>query len=224
MFRFKQFSVNDDLCAMKVGTDGVTLGAWAQCAAAQNILDIGSGSGLIALMLAQRNSTAHITAIDIDAAATEQSRINFAASPWSERLTTINNDVTRWSCNEFFDLIVCNPPYFINSLQAPDPQRSIARHSDTLTLASLMAFSSKNLTDNGLLSIITPIQSRQDIILAAAQHNLHIARQAFLFTTPHSKVPKRLLTELTKNQSVMTTEQLIIGSPEYQQLTTDFYL
>src|SRR5574344_2567439 len=126
-FRFKQFSVFQERCAMKVGTDGVLLGAWAKVDAANRILDIGTGTGLVALMLAQR-STAMITAVEIDEEAAIQAEENFCQSPWANRFEVVNSDITSYETDALFDVIVSNPPYFVDSLQCPDGQRSLARH------------------------------------------------------------------------------------------------
>ena len=133
-FQFKRFTVYHDRCAMKVGTDGVLLGAWTDVSSSQQILDIGTGTGLIALMLAQRNVTAHITAIDIDEEAIEQAQGNIAASPWKNRIEVMKQDFCQYSANRLFDTIVSNPPYFNQSLKGPDSQRNTARHTDSLEL------------------------------------------------------------------------------------------
>lgn len=128
-FRFKLFTVWHDHCAMKVGTDGVLLGAWAQQKHARTILDIGTGSGLIALMLAQRFQEAEITGIDIDPSAAKQASDNFRLSPWSHRMHARCIDLHTFSLEDgHFDLIVSNPPYFSASLKNPNQQRATARH------------------------------------------------------------------------------------------------
>ena len=124
-FKFKQFTIHQDKCAMKVGTDGVLLGAWAECANAKGILDIGTGTGLIALMIAQR-SNAKIDAVEIDETASKQAKENIKKSLWNDRIEILNisfQDFSK-STNEKYDLIVSNPPYFQNSLYAPDEKRT----------------------------------------------------------------------------------------------------
>lgn len=128
-FSFKQFTVYHDRCAMKVGTDGVLLGAWADVVSARNILDIGTGTGLISLMMAQR-CNARIRAVDIDADAVEQARGNVAASPWQDRIEVELQDICHFTSETLFDVIVSNPPYFTDSLKCPGKQRNIARHTD----------------------------------------------------------------------------------------------
>lgn len=136
-FKFKQFTVYHDRCAMKVGTDGVLLGAWAQVDNARRILDVGTGTGLIALMTAQR-SQAHIMGIDIDEKAVGQAEENVKASPWKERISICRKDVMQM-CREVdgtFDAIVSNPPYFVENVHCPDARRNVARHTGVLPLAS----------------------------------------------------------------------------------------
>ena len=140
-FQFKQFVVFHDKCAMKVGTDGVLVGAWAQVDGARRVLDIGTGSGLIALMLAQRNPDAFVTAVDIDEAAVEQARENVARTPWSDRMEVERLDIRKapeeW--NGCFDAIVSNPPYFVESVKCPQAQRNTARHTDELDFDALLS-------------------------------------------------------------------------------------
>ena len=135
MFRFKQFAVRQDRCPMKVGTDGVLLGAWAEVRPGdRRMLDVGTGTGLIALMLAQR-SAAWITAVDIDVECATQAAENFAASPWADRLDAVSVAVQRYDPVEKFDLIVSNPPYYVDSLLSPDEGRNTARHAAGLPFA-----------------------------------------------------------------------------------------
>ena len=143
-FQFKQFTVWHDKCAMKVGADGVTLGAWADVSDVKSVLDIGCGSGLIALMIAQR-SEAGITAIDIDGQSIEQTKENTGNSPWSERIKTVHASLQQFAANSdvLFDLIVCNPPYFNNSLKSPSESRTMARHTDTLSYTDLITNAGK---------------------------------------------------------------------------------
>ena len=139
MFRFKQFAVRQDRCPMKVGTDGVLLGAWAEVRPGdRRMLDVGTGTGLIALMLAQR-SAARITAVDVDAECATQAAENFAASPWADRLDAVAVAVQRYDPVERFDLIVSNPPYYVDSLLSPDEGRNTARHAAGLPFGELAA-------------------------------------------------------------------------------------
>ena len=177
-FQFKQFFVRHDRCAMKVGTDGVLLGCWSGYDAAAagsptiphryhyaRCLDIGTGSGLIALMLAQRFPDALIDAIDIDKAAVEQAAENFAASPWSDRLHAYCAKLQEWSIvnSQLYSLIVSNPPYFQNSLKNPDKGRQTARHTDTLSFSELIHHSTRLLSENGILALILPAEAESEV-------------------------------------------------------------
>lgn len=188
MFRFKQFTVDDALCAMKVGTDGVLLGAWAPLPEGQlrkvekgeerfrKVLDVGTGSGLIALMIAQRMEDALVLGIDVDEGAVRQAEANFAASPWAKRLQVkqlslqeLAADESRWGT---FDLIVSNPPYFVDSLKNPDAGRRLARHTDTLSLEALIAGAARLLTQDGTLALILPAEAEQRLIRVAKENAL----------------------------------------------------
>ena len=226
-FQFKQFVVRHDQCAMKVGTDGVTLGAWVRCEGASSILDVGCGSGLIALMLAQRNSDASIVGIDIDDGAVAQSEVNFAASRWADRLCVVRADIRSWSTNASFDLIVSNPPYFVNSLQAPDTQRNTARHALSLTHSDLLKFGHCHLSVQGRLAVILPPDEAQAMLNISHQYGLAVARTANLFTSAKALQPKRTLMEfqrLDEMDGVNGAERLVIGGNEYKSLVNDFYL
>lgn len=227
-FSFKKFTVHHDLCAMKVGTDGVLLGAWADVSASKNILDIGTGSGLIALMLAQR-CEASITGIDIDKDAVIQSRINFDASPWGERMQAIHTDLCDFQSPCLFDTIVSNPPFFMDSLKCPDSQRSKARHNDTLPLSLLMGKASESLLPDGRFSIIFPSDLDETVIQEAKEHGLYPTRHTRVITRP-GLPPKRSLFEFRKQASAYTPQELTIElerhvySEGYIALTKDFYL
>ncbi|MDR0892473.1 MAG: methyltransferase, partial [Mediterranea sp.] len=149
-FQFKQFTVWHDKCAMKVGTDGVLLGAWASVAGARRLLDVGTGTGLIALMLAQRcDADARLVALDIDALAVEQARGNVAASLWSDRIEVLEADFKQYHPDVKFDVVVSNPPYFTEALACPDPQRNMARHNDSLSYGKLLEGVAKFLSQEG---------------------------------------------------------------------------
>ena len=157
MFQFKQFTIRQDLCAMKVGTDGVLLGAWAH--GGDSILDVGTGTGLIALMMAQRFSKAQVTAIDIDEGAFRQAIENVKNADFQDRVVVLHEQVQNHEGQ--YDAVVSNPPFFIDSLNAPDAQRNTARHAETLTYAELMEAAWRLLKDNGELSVVVPFDYRQ---------------------------------------------------------------
>ncbi len=252
-FRFKQFYVHDEQCAMKVGTDGVLLGAWAATfpplwgERGGLILDIGTGSGLIALMLAQRFPQANILGIDIEENAVHQANANFAASPWSSRLHAIKKALQELNPIEplcpqsrsaalepsnllTFQLIISNPPFFQNSLKNPDAARSTARHTDTLSYDDLLHHSARLLADNGILSLILPIEAEPTIILLAEQYGLYPSRLCRVRGNAR-KPYKRLLIEFQKTPADTIHEETLTledapnqRSEAYRSLTHDFYL
>ena len=228
-FAFKQFTVRHDRCAMKVGTDGVLLGAWTDLSHSRRILDIGTGTGLIALMLAQRCMDARITAIDLDSAAVEQAQENIQASPWKDRIEALQQDICTYHPNGTFDTIVSNPPYFIDSLKCPDGQRSTARHTDTLDADRLIGKVSELLTSDGRFSIILPAEQTEDLIRVAGEKGLHPSRQTWVITRPGLS-PKRILMEFRKIPVMLQPDELVIElerhvySEEYIALTQEFYL
>lgn len=228
-FRFKQFTVFHDRCAMKVGTDGVLLGAWASADHCKRILDVGTGSGLIALQLAQRCSAAHITAVEIDAQAAAQATENTNASPWSERLEVLHTDFLQYQPEETFDLIVSNPPYFQDALKCPDAQRNTARHTDTLSFEAFFRQSVKMLSADGRIALIIPTEAEESLLNAATLSSLFPHRRLAVFTKP-GKPCRRLLIEFGLREQTCRQEELCIEhehhhyTPEYISLTKDFYL
>lgn len=235
-FRFKQFTVWHDRCAMKVGTDGVLLGAWCplpsnhSVSSPYRLLDIGTGSGLIALMLAQRLNNSEIDAIDIDQSAVEQTAYNFAQSPFASYLKVHHATLQEWDAQPY-DLIVSNPPYFQSSLKNPNAQRATARHTDTLTYSELISYSSRLLTKHGILALILPIEAEAEIIRLAREHQLYPTHITRVHPKP-DKPAKRLLIAFSPcaNDSLPITYTFYIEgdniprSEEYQTLTKDFYL
>ncbi|MDP4289583.1 MAG: methyltransferase [Bacteroidota bacterium] len=227
-FRFKQFSVQDNMCAMKVGTDAVILGAWAHFDHAGEILDVGTGCGIIALMAAQK-SHAHITALDIDENAIEQSKINFSASPWPERFEAIHQPVQQYHSEKLFDVIVCNPPFFRNALKAPNKQRSMARHNDHLSFESLIVSVDRLMSKDGTFVFILPNEEAMEVITMAAAHQLYLKRCCKVIPRD-GKVPNRIMAELSRNECCVVEEQLLIRdsnnqySAQYKALTDAFYL
>lgn len=231
-FQFKQFTIHQDRCAMKVGTDGVVLGAWSEPATAQRILDIGTGTGLIALMVAQRTG-AFIDAIDIDEEAYIQAKGNANASAFSQRIQVYHSSLQAFKEHPAagtYDLIISNPPYFSNSLKSPDRQRTTARHTDTLSLDDLIRDSAELLNPTGRISLILPSEGKTDLSRIAEQHHLYITRLTDLFPTPAS-MPKRFLVELSDTPNPgFQEESLTIEiarhtyTPEYRALTKEYYL
>jgi len=230
-FKFKQFTIHQDKCAMKVGTDGVLLGAWTDCENATSVLDIGTGTALISLMIAQR-STANIDAVEIDDEACRQATENIGKSPWKDRVEVFNQsfqDFTK-STEKKYDLIVSNPPYFQNSLFTPDKKRTNARHNSNLKLEDLIQGSVKLLSENGALSIILPYLEGNMFILKASEMGLYCIRQTNVLPKPNRE-PKRLLLEFMKTKKPLVEQEIIIElgkrheySDAYKNLTKIFYL
>ncbi len=243
-FRFKQFTVRHDRCAMKVGTDGVLLGAWAgasesserasqpaMTSSIKHILDIGTGSGLVALMLAQRFHNAFIDGIDIDSSAVLQAKDNFSASPFSTRLCAYSSPLQDWQPQEKYDMIVSNPPYFSNSLLCPDNTRTMARHNNTLSFAELFEHSDRLLSPCGTLALVLPADAEKEIMALSRLHHLYCVRLCRVHTTA-AKPAKRILIAFSRQvQSCpLTPETLCLSenglprSAAYSALTQAFYL
>ncbi|MCK5029173.1 MAG: methyltransferase [Bacteroidales bacterium] len=230
-FKFKQFTICQDKCAMKVGTDGVLLGSWANCENARSILDIGAGTGLITLMLAQR-SNAFIDAVEIDESACIQANENVTKSNWKDLIQIMNLPFQEFcnSTNKKYDLIVSNPPYFQNSLFAPDKKRTDARHNSNFELEDLLNGALELMTDDGVLSIILPYLEGNFFILKASEKDLYCTRQTKVLPKP-GREPKRLLLEFMKIKKPLIEQEIIIElnkrheySDAYKNLTKDFYL
>ena len=230
-FQFRQFIVHQQRCAMKVGTDGTLLGAWAAAPSVKcRILDIGTGTGLIAMMMAQRFPQSEVIGIDIDPEAVAQARENVRLSPFSERITIEHQDLMKLDDTERFDVIVSNPPYFVDSLECPDDQRTMARHTVSLTYDGLIRQAFRLLKDDGSLSLVIPAESRSLIESAASLSGFFLSRVCLVKTTPR-KQPKRQLVEFRKHsvKELIIEEGIIEDSPNgrsawYQQLTKDFYI
>lgn len=230
-FQFRQFVVHQQRCAMKVGTDGTLLGAWAAAPSGQcRILDIGTGTGLIALMMAQRFPEAEVTGIDIDEDAVAQAVENVRLSPFSERVRIYRQDIVNFTDIIGFDTIVSNPPYFVDSLACPDDQRTIARHAVSLTYEQLMHQVYRLLKDEGRFSVVVPSDCRAKIEAAACLEGFFTTRVCLIKTTPR-KQPKRQLIEFQKHSvsELDIREGIIeefpnIRSEWYQQLTKEFYI
>lgn len=228
-FQFKQFVVRHDRCAMKVGTDGVLLGAWAPVRPACRVLDVGTGSGLVALQLAQRAPQADILAVEVDAEAAVQAAENVAASPWPSRIRVVCADFTTFASDSQFDLIVSNPPYFTEALQCPDSQRRLARHTVGLDYMTIFARSSALLAEGGTVCIIFPAEAEGRVLESAACSGLYPYRRLSVFTKP-GKPLRRLLLVFSKALRPCLQERLCIHqtdgsySDEYRALTEAFYL
>lgn len=229
-FHFKQFSVHHELCAMKVGTDSVLLGAWSDCCSAHTVLDVGTGSGILALMTAQRNPSAHITAVEIDPSAVQQAEFNVRQSPWAERITVILADIRCWNPRTKFDCILCNPPFYSNGLLSPTDLRNQARQTACLPFEDLIRACVSLLTEQGTFHVIIPAESCDLFSQLCWENNLYALRKVWVHTK-ESKPAKRVLLSFSRTQvPYPLSEQLVLKTQtnepteEYRLLTGDFYL
>lgn len=229
-FRFKKFTVWHDRCAMKVGTDAVLLGAWANLTDAKRVLDIGCGCGIISLMAAQR-CKGEIVGVEIDKEAALQAVDNVKCSPWANRVAIVNEDIVRYSDEQKYDVILSNPPYFVDALKCPDNKRTFARHMEGLDFDVLMSCVASLLTEDGEFSLVIPTQAVSSVKAASVSAKLYLSRETEVCTKV-GKLPKRSLLAFRLSSSVERVEisQLIIEdafghkTEEYQKMVTDFYL
>jgi tRNA1Val (adenine37-N6)-methyltransferase len=232
MFHFKKFSIDDSKAAMKIGTDAVLLGAWTPYSSETRILDIGTGSGILALMMAQRNRQTKIDAIEInpDASALAQQNVNL--SPWPEQVHIFGTSLQDFSKHKeyIYSLIICNPPFFTGSLKAPDKIRSLARHNDTLPVRELLEITSKLLTENGKAAFIIPADAFEDWITKALKVSLYPAQVTKVRSSVNHS-PHRVMVVFSRkeNPAIVENELCIyrsknVYSEEYRELTKDFYL
>ena len=230
-FRFKQFTVRQELASFRVTTDSVLLGAWAQIEDAGTILDIGTGTGLLALMAAQR-SAARIIAIEPDRNSFVQAGLNFETSPWKERITLLNIPVQEFKpeTGTGFDAIITNPPYFASSLQNPDKNKARTRHTVTLSQADLLDATARLLNPGGSLHLVLPVTEADRFLSLSVTYGLFCTRRMLVKPTP-ALPPSRVLMTLSRETVSCTEEELVIEkggrhiySDEYVSLTKDFYL
>lgn len=222
-FQFKQFTVYQDKTAMKVGTDGVLLGALSCCGKRpRRILDIGTGTGLVALMMAQRFGEAEIDAVEIDVDAAEQARENFDRSPFAARLHIEHIDVAQYDAEVKYDLIVSNPPYFIDSLQAPDAKRNIARHAVTLDSDTFAQAIARLLDDEGECAVVYPADAIEILKTSLKRHNLN-AKQITYVKPNEQKAAKRVVATFVKQRECLCEEKEIVMEKERHVYTDDFH-
>lgn len=229
-FQFKQFTVWHDKCAMKVGTDGVLLGAWTSVRNVHRILDVGTGTGLVALMLAQRSlPDTNIVALEIDEAAAEQARDNVCRSPWQDRIEVLQKDFKQFNSLDKFDVIVSNPPYFVDALGCPDQQRNAARHNNSLTYEDLLQGVAKLLSREGMFTIVIPTDVSDRVKEIGTASGLFAVRQLNVVTKPGGS-PKRTLISFSFSKQVCLVEEMLTElarhkySEEYIALTKEYYL
>lgn len=232
MFRFKRFEVLNDRTAMKVGTDGVLLGAWCDVTSAHRVLDVGTGCGVIALMVAQRNSDARIDAVEIDKDSADEAALNFSRSLWSKRLHIEHCDFNEFALRDEvgrYDLIVSNPPFFTNGVLPPEASRMSARHTQNLSYDQLLKNADRLLAEDGKIALITPFENIKEIVEGSVFNSLSISKKVNVVSVKGSS-PKRVLWELRHEPCEMQESELVIEisplsySEEYVALCKDFYL
>jgi len=233
MFSFKKFVIEQNRCAMKVGTDGVLLGAWAPI---QNnpfsILDIGTGTGIIALMLAQRSAAQQIDALEIDEAAYEQATDNFENSPWNDRLFCFHAGLDEFidEPEDEYDLIVSNPPFYSEDYKSNDDQRDLARFQDAMPFEDLIEAADLLLSENGIFSVIIPSKEEEKFVALAKEYELYPLKITHVKGTPSTEIKRSLLAFSRNEISNYSIDELIIETsrhiytPEYIELTKDFYI
>ena len=219
---FKRFTVQDEKCAMKIGTDAVMLGAWALPKLTKTqfkIADIGSGSGVVALMLAQRFPESFITAVELEPLAVEQSRDNFKNSPFDSRLQCVEDTFQDWAKksenNSSFDLVVSNPPFFHGKPKSPFHSRNLARHDDYLNISDLFMGSDKVLSKEGVFGLVWPVEREKDLMAVATNHNFHLIRKCLIRPTPQHEAV-RFLAEFSRERAN--------AKPCSQEIHTEFIL
>ena len=233
MFSFKQFSIQQDRCAMKIGTDGVLLGAWTPIENNPfSILDIGAGTGVIALMLAQRSNAEQIDALEIDEEAYEQSVDNFENSPWSDRLFCFHAGLDEFveEPEDEYDLIVSNPPFYTDDYKSENEQRDLARFADAMPFEDLIEAAALLLSENGVFSVIIPFKEEESFLALAAAYELYPLKITRVKGTPTTEIKRSLLAFSRNENAIITPGELIIETSrhqyttEYIELTKDFYL
>lgn len=235
MFQFKKFKVNQDKTAMKIGTDAVLLGAWCSLNhSINNVLDIGSGTGIISLMIAQRSDIMTIDTVELDENAYEQTVENFENSDWADRLFCYHADFKEFADelfeeDETYDLIISNPPFYTDTFESTDDSRNKARFTSSLSFENLIVGVSKLLSEHGIFSVIIPFKEEEHFVTLANENNLFLNRVCHVQGNPLSEI-KRSLLSFSFNKSNTIKEHLIIETArhqytkEYIDLTKDFYL
>jgi tRNA1Val (adenine37-N6)-methyltransferase len=233
VFKFKQFSIEQDRCAMKIGTDGVLLGAWAPIENNPfSVLDIGTGTGIIALMLSQRSYAQQIDALEIDEDAYEQAVDNFENSPWSDRLFCFHAGLDEFveEPEDEYDLIVSNPPFYTDDYKTENEQRDLARFADAMPFEDLVEAAGLLLSENGVFAIIIPFKEENNFIALAKEYELYPIKITRVKGTPTTEIKRSLLAFSRNENTPLLTDELIIETarhiytPEYIELTKDFYL
>lgn len=228
-FQCKQFYIAHDQCAMKVSTDALLLGAWVQLPVSGNVLDIGAGSGIISLMLAQRSAgLLPVVAVELDSPAALQAQVNILQSPWPNAVRVIKGDILTHQCAEGYSLIVSNPPFFQQRLAAVDPARHQARHNDSLPFPALLQKAAELLRSGGRFELILPCAEAQIFTALAIAQGWFLYRQCDVATTPTKAISRVLMSwqrePVNSQHSRLTIQQAQGYTAEYKALLRDFYL
>ncbi|HJS00096.1 MAG TPA: methyltransferase [Flavobacterium sp.] len=232
-FQFKQFLIEQDRCAMKVGTDSVLLGSWTPINNnPYSILDIGAGTGIIALMLAQRSHAEQIDALEIDEEAYEQAVDNFENSPWDDRLFCFHAGLDEFieEPEDEYDLIVSNPPFYSEDYKSNNESRDLARFQDAMPFEELIEAADLLLSENGIFSVIIPFKEEENFLAIANEFELYPIKITRVKGTPNSEIKRSLLAFSRNKISTIETDELVIETsrhqytPEYIELTKEFYL
>lgn len=228
-FTFKQFRVLHRKSIMKVGTDGVLLGAYVDCSNVKRILDIGTGTGLLSLMLAQK-CDALIHGIDINAEAVEVARFNVEQSPWADRIEVFQSSVQNFAPTEKYDLIVSNPPFYTTDVVAPEKGRALARHDLSLNISDLVISIDRLMSQDGCCYVIYPIEQSKVFEDDALSRGMSVARRLYISSSPESQ-PIRIIMKVCRAKSIAEDDYLFIEngtrhdfSEKYKSLTRDYYL
>jgi tRNA1Val (adenine37-N6)-methyltransferase len=232
-FNFKQFTVQQDRCAMKIGTDGVLLGAWCPIDNYPfSVLDIGAGTGILSLMLAQRSNAEQIDSLEIDEKAYEQCVENFENSPWSDRLFCFHAGLDEFvdEPEDEYDLIISNPPFYSEDFKSDNSQRDLARFQDALPFEDLIEAANLLLSENGVFAVIIPFKEEENFIDLCAEVELYPVKVTRVKGTPTTAIKRSLLAFKRYELSTLTADELIIETSRHQytedyiNLTKEFYL
>lgn len=209
---FKQFTVRDERCAMKIGTDALILGAWCEVEETSSVLDIGSGSAIVALMLAQRAKAAHVVAVELEESAFRQGCENVAQSPFSDRIQSFNLEIQEFSHDALwqnnFDVVVSNPPFFHGKPKSPDPSRNLARHDDSLPLSELLNSAIRCMRPSGRFMLVWPVERKEELFAATKSRGLSLVREMSIQGTPSHKAT-RFLTEWSSQYFHESTREVM---------------
>ena len=233
MFRFKQFSILQEKSAMKVGTDSILLGSWAQFSPeSKSILDIGAGTGVLSLMMAQRFSNAAIQAVEIEESAAQECLMNFQNSKWTERLKVSHCPIQEFATvnsNNKFDAVISNPPFFVETIRPESEERKLARNTQSLTFEELIDSVSKLLHPNGMFATIIPFQNEEEFLRISEATGLYLKKRCLVKGTPESAIKRSLLCFSFKDSAIHSDTLVVehnrhLYTKEFIDLTKDFYL